>query len=210
MGYAGGMMHKRADIDHEILDVLAERWSPRAFADRPVEVAKVRQLFEAARWSASSYNEQPWRFIVADRFEQPELFDRVLGCLVDANSAWAKAAPILALTITRTTFAKNGKPNRVHQHDLGLAMGNLSIQATALGLAVHQMAGVLPAKVAAEFRVPEGFKVQTGFAVGYEGDPASLPEELQKAERAERTRMKLSEFVFGERFGEPAAVVKGD
>ena len=200
-------MDKRADTDHEILDVLAERWSPRAFADRPVEPDKVRRLFEAARWSASSYNEQPWRFILADRFEHPELFQRVLSCLVDANASWAKGSPLLALTMTRTTFARNGKPNRVHQHDLGLAMGNLSAQATALGLSLHQMAGVLQSKAAAEFHVPDGFEVQTGFALGYEGSPEQLPEDLREAERSPRTRMKLDEFVFGERFGEAASVV---
>ena len=199
-------MEKRADTQHPVLDVIRRRWSPRAFSDRPVEPQKIRRLFEAARWAASSFNEQPWRFILATS-DQPERRERVLGCMVETNQKWAKGAPVLGLTCISTAFAKNGKTNRVAFHDLGLAMGNLSLQATDMGLFVHQMAGVDQDAIRREFDVPEGFEPQTGFAIGYPGDPASLPEDwMREAEQAPRDRLPFDEFVFGDRFGQPSGL----
>src|SRR5215207_8555115 len=111
---------KQATPDHPIHELLAKRWSPYAFADRPVSDADLRSLFEAARWSASSYNEQPWRYIVATR-ANPDEFDRLLSCLVEPNQVWAKAAPVLALGCTSLNFERNGKPNAAAVHDLGIA-----------------------------------------------------------------------------------------
>jgi len=118
------MPEKRASTDYPIHTLLAERWSPYAFADRPVAEADLRSLFEAARWAPSSNNEQPWRYLVATR-EHPEEFLRLLSCLVDANQAWAKAAPVLALGVVSLKFARNARDNRAAVHDLGLAAGNL-------------------------------------------------------------------------------------
>ena len=123
---------KQAGPDHPIHDLLARRWSPYGFADRPVPAADLRSLFEAARWAASSYNEQPWTYIVATK-EDPEEFARLLSCLVEGNQAWAQAAPVLALGCTSLVFKKNGKPNAAAIHDLGLAAGNLCAEATARG-----------------------------------------------------------------------------
>src|SRR5690606_2421192 len=128
-------MDKPARTNYPIHDLLVKRWSPRAFSDRPVEPDKLRQLFEAARWAASSFNEQPWSFIVALKQDQAA-FDKALSCLTEANQAWAKLAPVLVLTTVKRHFEKNGKANRVCEHDLGLAMGNLCVQATQLGLYV--------------------------------------------------------------------------
>src|SRR3954467_13022162 len=107
---------KQANPDHPIHELIAKRWSPYAFADRSVSDADLRSLFEAARWAASSYNEQPWSYIVATR-ANPEDFERLLSCLVEGNHAWAKAAPVLALGCTSLTFALNGKPNAAAAHD---------------------------------------------------------------------------------------------
>ena len=137
---------KEASPDHPIHELLAKRWSPYAFADRPVSDDDLRSLFEAARWAASSYNEQPWRYIVATKAD-PEEFERLLSCLVEGNQAWAKAAPVLALGCTSLNFALNGKPNAAAQHDLGLASASLTLEATARGLFVHQMIGILPDRV---------------------------------------------------------------
>src|SRR5207237_4302235 len=138
-------MTKTARNDYPIHDLLRRRWSPRAFADRLVDPDKLRSLLEAARWAPSSFNEQPWAFVVATRDRQEE-FARVLGCLVEFNQTWAKSAAALMLTFARLTFDRNGQPNRHAYHEVGLAMANLTVQATAEGLAVHQMAGIVVEK----------------------------------------------------------------
>src|SRR5262245_29146922 len=125
----------RATTDHPVHELIAARWSPYAFSDRPVARADLLSLFEAARWAASSYNEQPWSYLVATR-EDPEEFARALSCLVEGNQAWAKAAPVLALACTSLKFARDGRPNAAAIHDLGLASANLVLEATARGLAV--------------------------------------------------------------------------
>lgn len=197
-------MSKRANTQHPILDALAQRWSPRAFADRPVEREKLQALFEAARWAASAFNEQPWRFFVATR-DRPEAYARLLGCLVEANQAWAKDAPVIGLTAVAERFKKNDKPNRCAEHDLGLAMGNLSAQATALGLSLHQMAGIEQDHAKDELQLPEGFHAFSGFVIGYPGDPAALPEGwMRDSETAPRERHAFDAFVFGGTFGQPS------
>jgi nitroreductase len=118
------MIQKKASTEYTISELLAERWSPYGFRDRSVAPADLRSLFEAARWAASSYNEQPWNYLVATK-EDPEEFERILSCLVEANQAWAKAAPVLALGVVNLTFARNNKANRAAVHDLGLASANI-------------------------------------------------------------------------------------
>lgn len=194
-------MDKTAKTEHEILDVLKQRWSPRAFADKPVEPAKLHALFEAARWAASSFNEQPWRFFVATK-DDKAAYDKALSCLAEKNQEWAKTAPVLILTVTKQTFSKNDKPNRVHVHDLGLAMGNLTVQATAMGLYLHQMAGVDLDKVRQRYNVPAGYDPATGVALGYMGNPDDLPDEgLRNMEKSPRDRKPFSEFIFKDEFG---------
>jgi len=200
-------MDKPATTDHPILDALKNRWSPYAFADRPVEPEKIRSLLEAARWSASAFNEQPWRFILGTK-NHPESYAKALGCLVEANQGWAKQAPVLILTASSTTYSRNDKPNRVHQHDLGLAVQNLIVQATAMDLFAHQMAGIDQDRVRSEYNLPASFEPQTAIAIGYGVSADNLPEEMRAKEQAPRSRMPLSEFVFGETWGEASAIVK--
>lgn len=199
-------MEKPADTDYPILDVIKRRWSPYAFADRPIEPEKIMILLEAARWSASSFNEQPWRFILATK-DQPEAYAKALGCLVPANQAWAQQAPVLILTATRTTFSRNDNPNRVHQHDLGLAVQNMTVQATSMDLFAHQMAGVDLDKVRSEYSLPDGFEPQTAIAIGYGLDPDDLPEDIRVKEQAPRSRSAFADFVFGEAWGETSPIV---
>ena len=146
-------MTMRAETDRPVHELIAARWSPYAFADRPVAKEDLRSLFEAARWAPSSYNEQPWSYLVATK-DDPEAFARVLSCLVEGNQVWARAAPVLAVGCTRLTFVRNGKPNAAALHDLGLASANLCLEATARGLAVHQMIGILPERVRELYEVP--------------------------------------------------------
>ena len=182
---------KRATPAHPIHDLLADRFSPYGFSDRELSDADLCSLFEAARWAASSFNEQPWRFIVARRGE--EAFDRLLSCLVEANQGWARNAGALALGITRASFARNDKPNAHDRHDLGQAAANLATQATAMGLAIHQMAGLSTERAAEAFGVPKPFEVVTAIAIGYAVEPPESEPDRQK-----RDRKELDEFVFGD------------
>lgn len=196
-------MSRLAKTDYPIHDLLRSRWSPRAFADRAVEREKLLRVLEAARWAPSSYNGQPWAFIVATK-DEPAEFARALGCLIEFNQKWAKAAPVLMLTVAQMNFAHNGKPNAHAWHDVGLAVGNLSVQATSEGLHLHQMAGIVPDKVRATYAVPDGWEPATGIALGYLGDPATLPDQLRERELAPSDRKPLASFVFTGAWGQPA------
>lgn len=193
--------------DHPVHELITKRWSPYSFDSRSVTDEDLRSLFEAARWAPSSYNEQPWNYIVAKK-ENPEEFQRLLSCLVDGNQVWAKAAPVLALGITKLRFARNDQPNRAAIHDLGLAAGNLVVEATARGLWVHQMIGILPDKAREIYAIPEGYEPLTGIAIGYAGDPKALPEGLRERDLARRPRKPLKEFVFSQKWGNVSEIIK--
>jgi nitroreductase len=198
---------KAAHPSTPIQPILADRWSPYGFTDREVADHDLLALFEAARWAPSSYNEQPWRYIVARRRDADE-YARLLSCLVDGNQVWAKFAPGLAIGVAVLDFKRNGKPNKAAQHDLGLASANLSAEATARGLFVHQMIGIVPERVRELYAVPANAEPLTGLAVGYLGDGAGLPDEVRARDAAPRTRLALDEIVFSGRWSEPAALGK--
>ena len=198
-------MDKPAPTDFPIHDLLARRWSPRAFADRPVEAAILHSLFEAARWAPSSYNEQPWRFLVATRDDEAG-FARMLDCLVPFNQSWAGAAPVLVLGLADSQFARSGKPNAHAGHDLGQAAMSLSLEATERGLVLHQMAGIEAAKIRESYALPDEVEPLTAIALGWPGDPATLAEEMREAEAAPRERRAQAEFVFSGEWGSAAAL----
>jgi len=200
------MNEKKTSTDYPIHELLAKRWSPYAFDDRPVPETDLRSLFEAARWAPSSYNEQPWRYIVCTKHD-PEQFQQLLSCLVEGNQIWAKAAPVLALGMVSLRFARNARDNRAAVHDLGLAAGNLLLEATTRGLLVHQMIGILPDKAREIYGIPEGFEAWTALAIGYKGDPMSLPDQLRERDQAPRQRKPLREFVFSGKWGNPSPLV---
>jgi len=188
-------MNKRAQTRFPLHDLIADRWSPRGFDQRPIEPQVLGSLLEAARWAASCFNEQPWRFVVAPRSDS-ESFDRLLGCLGEGNQTWARNAGLLMLSVARSNFSRNDRPNRHAWHDVGLAVGNLSAQATALGLGVHQMAGFDRELAREQLGLPAGFEPVAMIAVGYPADPESLPPELAERERAPRSRRPLEEITF--------------
>jgi nitroreductase len=200
-------MHKPAPADHPIHDVLRTRWSPRAFADKPISPEILRSLFEAARWAPSSSNEQPWAFLVATKDDR-EVHQRLLSTLVEANQVWARHAPVLGIAISRLEFARSGKPNPNAFYDTGAAMADLTLEAVTRGILVHQMAGFHPAKVIELFQVPEGWQPIAAFALGYPGDPQSLPENLRERELAPRSRKPLTDFVMSDRWGQAAPFLK--
>jgi nitroreductase len=195
-------MEKPAAARFPIHDLIARRWSPRVFADRPVEPEKLSSLLEAGRWAASSFNEQPWRFLVAPR-EDREGFERLFSSLVEANQKWAKSAPVLVLTAAKLYFEKSGAANRHALHDVGLATANVMLEAVALGLSVHAMAGFEVEKARQACAVPPGFDPVAMLAVGYPGDPETHPEPLRSREKAPRERRPLGEIAFRSRFGDP-------
>lgn len=199
-------MSKEPTLDYPIHDLIAERWSPVCFSDQIVPKEDLCALFEAARWAPSSYNEQPWHYIVATADDKPAL-QTALGCLREANQAWAKYAPVLVFAVFSETFIRNNKANRAAQHDLGLAAGNICVEATARGLKVHQMIGIEPDKVRAEYGIPEGYTPLTALAIGYPGELTKCPKELRERDQNPRVRKPISEFVFAHFWGEKSKIV---
>ena len=197
------MMNKTPDTQYPIHALLQKRWSPRAFSQKTVSTEALGSLFEAARWAASCYNEQPWRYIVA-RKEDAEEYDRLMSCLVEGNQAWAIQAPVLMLAVTKKTFTFNDKPNAHARHDLGLATAGMMLQAAALDLYMHAMGGILPERAVELYRVPDDFQVATGIALGYLGDPDSLAEPMKTTELEARVRKPLEEIVFASSWEKPA------
>ena len=196
-------MQNLAPTEYPIHELLGTRWSPRAFAQQEIAPAVLRSLFEAARWAPSSSNEQPWAFIVATHSDHAN-FTKALQPLVEFNVNWAKHAYVLGFAVSELNFAKNQAPNRNAQYDTGAATALLSVEATAQGLAVHQMAGFDPEKARQVFGIPAGWEAIAALAIGYPGDPASLPQPLKDREMAPRTRKPIAEFVMAGHWGHTA------
>ncbi len=193
-------MIKKANTDHPIHELIKNRWSPYKFSDRLVPREELLSLLEAARWAPSSYNEQPWRFIIAPR-EQTQEFKKLLSCLVQANQEWAKNASVLVLGITHLTFDRTGKENKAAIHDLGAAVSHLSFEATTRGISVHQMIGIEPQKAMQVYTIPEDYEVLIAFAIGYPDLSKSATDDLAIRDRTPRVRKTISEFVFYKEWG---------
>jgi len=194
----------KATTDFPIHELLAERWSPDAFQDRMVPQTDLRSLFEAARWAPSSYNEQPWSYIVATK-DNPGEFTSLLSCLVAGNQAWAKSAPVLALGVVSLKLTRNGKLNRAAVHDLGLASSNLTVEATSRGLVVHQMIAILPEKAKQIYEIPDDWEVWTALAIGYQAEQ----DPIQAGAVKKRNRKVLDEFVFSGKWKKPSPFLHG-
>lgn len=185
---------KAGPVESGVVEVILKRWSPRSFADKPVSSSDLTKIFTAAAWAASSYNEQPWRFLVGRKGDAT--YAKILDSLIEFNQTWAKTAPVLILSVGKRTFTQNGSPNPYGLHDTGAASANMSLQATALGMHTHGMGGVDKEKARASFAIPEDFEVGAAWALGYLGEPEALPEAYQVMEKAKRTRKGLGEIVF--------------
>lgn len=193
---------KKPLTTYPIHELLYNRWSPRAFSNIPVEKEKLQRIFEAARWSASASNIQPWYFLVG--FEGDQVYSLIYDSLAEFNQLWVKTAPILCLAICRVNTPK-GHENPYRVYDLGQSMAHLSIQATAEGLYVHQMAGFDVVKATGSLKIPAEFEVRTAFTIGYIGDAEVLHPNLKKMEYEARERRKLEETVFTDEFGKTAS-----
>jgi len=186
-----------------VKDFISERYSPFAFSDQAVPEDELTALFEAARWAPSSFNEQPWRFVYA-RNDGGQDFQIMVSILNETNQEWARHAPILGISIAKTTFTLNNKPNRFALHDTGLAMGGLLAQATAMGLKVHQMGGYSMELARKRLAIPEGFEPVAMFVIGFPGDPGWLTQELRQKSEEPRIRRPLNQTVFINRFDSQA------
>ena len=189
-----------------IHELIADRRSIRAFADKSIDDETLLNLFEAARWAPSSRNEQPWRFIVAKK-EEHESFDKILSCLHESNRIWAQHGSALFITLAKKTFSDQ-HVNHYALYDAGLAVGNISLQATALHLFLHQMGGIDKEKIKREFDVPDDFDVVSVTVIGYKGSPEMLPENLREREIMIRSRKSLKEIIYSNKFGEESIIIK--
>jgi len=201
------MQTKIASTQADIHDLIAKRWSCRAFdATKPVSREQIVALLEAARWAPSCFGDEPWRFIVWDKNSDASAWQKAFDCLVEWNQNWVKNAPVLILTTANSLFRKNGNPNRWGQYDTGAAAENLCLQAVASGLMAHQMGGFDEEKTRRAFNIPKEFSLMAMIAVGHQGDPEVLNDELKELELADRARTPLGVHFFEGDWGVP---VKG-
>jgi len=191
---------KDARTQQPVHELIATRWSPRAFSGREVTAEQIVALLEAARWAPSSYNEQPWRFIVARKSDKED-YAKLLGSLMELNQLWARQAPVLLLTLAKKTYTQTGAPNSYALHDAGIALGHLAVQATAMGLSLHIMGGFDRAAARQAFAIPDDYELGAAVAIGYAGAPDTLPERFQTAETAPRSRRPLAELVLAGQSG---------
>jgi len=197
----------RNAVDHPIHELLERRWSPYAFQPRPLADADLRSLFEAARWAPSSFNEQPWHYLVARREDEPAFAD-LLDCLVEANRVWARHASALVLTVASLKRASNGQPNKAARHDVGLASAALTVEATSRGLAIHQMGGILPDRARELYAIPEDHEAVTALAIGYPAAGEEADAALRERDARPRKRREQAEFVFAGRWNQPAGFLR--
>ena len=193
---------KRASTTYPIVDLLANRWSPRAFADRAVPADVLGSLFEAARWAPSSRNLQPWHFVIAERHRDPDGFARILSTLVGANKSWGKRASVLLIAVTEPKPENVKGGNTYAFYDVGQAMAHLSIQAMSCGLYIHQMGGFRRDMAQELLEIPDRYQPVVSAAIGYLADPSIRSETMRERELAPRDRHPLSEQVFSAKWGQ--------
>ncbi len=191
-------MEKPAITTLDIHPVIKNRWSPRSFSDKAVSSEQLQRILEAARWAPSSFNEQPWRFIVGIKGD--ETYNKLYDSLVEFNQIWAGNAPVLVLAIGKKTSAK-GEENSVYQYDVGQSMAYITLQAETEGLKSHQMGGFSKTKARNVFNIPEDFEPMVMSAIGYQDEPEKLKPNFASMEKQPRVRKALSELVFSERHG---------
>lgn len=173
-----------------VQEILSKRFSGYAFdSSKPVCKEQLVTIAEAGRLAPSSYNEQPWYFIICDKNRDPEGYNKVFQALVEPNQKWAKNAPVLIVVIAATKSSRNGKTNAHAQYDTGAAAFSMMLQATSLGLMAHQMGGFDKDRIGSAFSLTTDLVPMAVMAVGYPSADEKQPE---------RKRKPLSEnFFFG-------------
>jgi nitroreductase len=192
-------MQASSEFETDVLDIIKNRRSRRAYSSQPIEPERIKSLFEAARWAPSSVNEQPWTYVYATH-DQPELWNKIFSTLNDGNKSWAKDAPLLLVSLARKNYLQNEKLNGSAKYDVGAANAFLSLQATHLGLNVHQMGGFNHDLLRENLNIPTKYDLGVVMAIGYPGALEQLPEPLQERERSPRKRFVQDEFVMNRIF----------
>ncbi len=187
---------------YPVLDLILNRWSPRAMSGESIDHNQLMSLFEAARWAPSSYNHQPWRFIYAHR-DTPE-WDRLFNLLKPGNQQWVQNAAVLIVAISHHYFEHDNAFSRTHSLDTGAATENLALQGFSMGLIVHGMEGFDYERTAKDLAIPDTYTVEAMYAVGKPGSIAALPESLQQREKPSG-RLPTDELVYKGRFGDKDA-----
>ncbi|TAN68954.1 MAG: nitroreductase [Methylobacter sp.] len=196
------MQQKPATTRVKIHDIIQARWSPRAFnADKQVRHDDLLALLEAAHWAPSCFNDQPWRFVVCNKATDETGWQHAFSTLAEKNKLWAKNAPVLILSVAMENFTHNGQPNRWAMYDTGAASVSLCLQATALGMCVHQMGGFDAEKAREVFNLPGDCRPMAMMAVGYQADVDVLADDFKEAELAARSRAALNERFYAGRWG---------
>lgn len=196
------MQQKPATTRVKIHDIIQARWSPRAFdADKPVSHDDLLALLEAAHWAPSCFNDQPWRFVVCDKATDESGWQHAFSILAEKNRRWAKNAPVLILAVAMENFNHNGQPNRWAMYDTGAAGVSLCLQATAMGMCVHQMGGFDAEKAREVFNLPGDCRPMAMMAVGYQADADVLDDDFKETELAARSRAALNERFYAGQWG---------
>lgn len=183
------------EFEYPVSQLIKDRRSRRAYANKPIELTKINSLFEAARWAPSSMNEQPWTYIYATKSGQPDLWNRMFNVLNERNQIWTTDVPLLVMSLARKNFTVNDRPNGTAKYDMGAANAFLTLQATELGLNVHQMGGFDQLRARTSLNIPDTYDIGVIMAIGYPGNPDELPENLKEREFAARQRWTQEEFV---------------
>lgn len=194
-------MNKPTDNRYPIHSLLRDRWSPRAFSEHRIESDKLASIFEAAKWSPSAANLQPWGFLFVTQ-EDAQAREKLVATLTERNRQWASNVPLLILTLARRV-GENGRENRWANYDLGQSVAHLTVEAVSLGLTVHQMGGFDADLARTAFEIPADYDPVTVVALGYPGDPEDLPEDFRQREHDPRKRRAIEEFVFEDRWNNP-------
>lgn len=200
-------MNKPAPTSLKLLEEIKNRWSPRAFSNKQVEQDKLERIFEAARWSASCFNEQPWRFLIGVK-GQDDTWEKIFGTLAEGNQVWCESVPVLVMLITKKSFSHTNRVNKWAEYDLGQTAAYISIQAMTEGLYVHQMAGFDSALAQKSFSIPNDFEIKTIMAIGYYGDINDLPGDIQKSETGDRIRKDLKMIIYSGNWENPARFIQ--
>ena len=197
-------MNREANTIYDIHPLLKKRWSPRAFSEKPIENEKLQRMFEAARWSPSASNEQPWAYILGKKGD--ETFNKIMSSLVEFNQIWCQFAPVLVVGCAKKDVVKGEGENLYRMYDIGQSVAHLTFQAASEGLYVHQMAGFDAEKTNELFDIPTNFEAVSVLAIGYMGDPKILHPKLEKLEYSDRERKPFKKFVFSGNFGKDSGL----
>lgn len=179
----------------QLIEGIKKRYSPMVFKPAALSDETLETLLEAARWSASSYNDQPWRFIIGRHPEDP-IYKKIHSVLTEYNQGWASTSPVLMLVLAKKNFSHMPEVRNVHAwYDAGMAVSSMVIQAGSMGIQAHQMGGFDAEKAKQAFSVGDEYDVIAAIAIGYAGDPDDLPAIYRERAKQARGRKRIEEIV---------------